>query len=97
MWMAWFLPTAAHRTACLRRREIAGTRLNAAAVAQQADIATLNSNLQQEIAAKGMVFNTPRTEPFRDKLRSAGYYAEWKGKFGDEAWAILERYTGKLG
>jgi hypothetical protein len=44
-----------------------------------------------------MVFNTPRTEPFRDKLRGAGYYAEWKGKFGDEAWSILERYAGKLG
>jgi tripartite ATP-independent transporter DctP family solute receptor len=78
-------------------REIAAKHLNAAAVAQRADIATLNSNLQQEIAAKGMVFNTPRMEPFRDKLRSAGYYTEWKGKFGDEAWAILERYTGKLG
>jgi tripartite ATP-independent transporter DctP family solute receptor len=78
-------------------REIAAKHLNAAAVAQRADVATLNSSLQQEIAAKGMVFNTPRVEPFRDKLRSAGYYAEWKGKFGDEAWAILERYTGKLG
>ena len=33
--------------------------------------------------------------PFR-KLRQAGFYAEWKGKYGDEAWAILERSTGKL-
>jgi tripartite ATP-independent transporter DctP family solute receptor len=94
----WFL---ANRRAWERLptqiREIAAKHLNAAAVAQRADIAALNSNLQQEIASKGMVFNTPRTEPFRDKLRSAGYYAEWKGKFGEEAWSILERYAGKLG
>ena len=29
-------------------------------------------------------------------MSKAGFYAEWKGKFGDEAWAILERNTGKL-
>ena len=27
----------------------------------------------------------------------AGFYAEWKGKYGDEAWAILEKSVGKLG
>ena len=59
-------------------------------------MAALNVSLQQELAAKGMVFNTPRTDPFREKLRSAGYYSEWKNKFGAEAWAVLERSTGKL-
>ena len=33
--------------------------------------------------------------PFEQKLREAGFYAEWKGKFGDEAWAILERSVGR--
>jgi TRAP-type C4-dicarboxylate transport system substrate-binding protein len=93
----WFL---ANRRAWERLpapiRDIAAKHLNAAAIAQRADIAALNSSLQQEIASKGMVINTPRTEPFRDKLRSAGYYAEWKSKFGTEAWAILERNTGRL-
>jgi tripartite ATP-independent transporter DctP family solute receptor len=93
----WFL---ANRRAWERLpapvREIAARHLNAAAMTQRADMATLNAGLQQEIAAKGMVFNTPRTEPFRDKLRSAGYYSEWKNKFGSEAWAVLERNTGKL-
>ena len=32
----------------------------------------------------------------RDQLRKAGFYSEWKGKYGDEAWAILERSVGKL-
>ena len=94
----WFL---ANRRAWERLpapiREIAAKHLNAAAVAQRTDVAALNANLQQEIAAKGMVFNSPRTEPFRDKLRSAGFYADWKSKFGEEAGSTLERYTGKLG
>jgi hypothetical protein len=34
--------------------------------------------------------------PFRDKLRSAGFYAEWKGKYGDQAWDLLEKAVGKL-
>ena len=35
--------------------------------------------------------------PFRDKLKQAGFYSEWKGKYGDEAWALLESSAGKLG
>ena len=32
----------------------------------------------------------------RAKLRAAGFYDEWHKKFGDQAWALLEKYTGKL-
>ena len=31
-----------------------------------------------------------------DKLRSAGFYSEWKGKYGDQAWELLEKSVGKL-
>ncbi len=94
----WFL---ANRRAWERLpvplREIAAKHLNAAAMSQRSDMATLNSSLQQELSGKGMVFNTPATDAFRDKLRTAGYYTEWKSKFGAEAWAILERSVGTLG
>jgi TRAP-type transport system periplasmic protein len=52
--------------------------------------------LQQELTSKGLVFNQPNAAPFREKLRSAGFYAEWKGKYGDQAWALLEKSVGKL-
>ena len=29
-------------------------------------------------------------------LRNAGFYAEWKDKYGAEAWAVLEGAVGKL-
>ena len=94
----WFL---ANRRAWERLpvplREIAAKHLNAAAMSQRSDMATLNSSLQQDLTGKGMVFNTLATDAFRDKLRTAGYYAEWKAKFGAEAWAILERSVGTLG
>jgi TRAP-type transport system periplasmic protein len=43
-----------------------------------------------------MVFNQPNSESFRGRMRQAGFYSEWQTKFGPDAWAILERYTGKL-
>ena len=45
---------------------------------------------------RALTFNQPTAAPFRDKLRKAGFYAEWKGKYGDEAWALLEKSVGKL-
>jgi tripartite ATP-independent transporter DctP family solute receptor len=77
-------------------RAIVAKNMNAAAVKERADVAALNASLQKELTEKGLVFNQPKSEPFRDRLRKAGFYTEWKGKFGDEAWAILEKNTGKL-
>ncbi len=41
-----------------------------------------------------MVINEPEPASFREALRKAGFYAEWKKKYGDEAWAILEKAVG---
>ena len=45
--------------------------------------------------AAGVVFNKVDTKPFRDALRAGGFYADWKAKFGDEAWALLEKSVGR--
>lgn len=78
-------------------RQIAAKHFNAAALAQREVMAGLNQSLAKDLAGVGMVINAPELGPFREKLRSAGYYAEWKKKFGAEAWSILERNVGKLG
>jgi TRAP-type transport system periplasmic protein len=77
-------------------RAIVAKHINAAAINERADVAKLNAGLQQELAAKGLTFNQPNTAPFRDKLRSAGFYSEWKSKYGDQAWELLEKAVGKL-
>jgi tripartite ATP-independent transporter DctP family solute receptor len=69
---------------------------NAAAIAERADTAKLNANLQADLAKQGLVFNQPKPDEFRDTLRKAGFYAEWKGKYGAEAWALLEKVSGTL-
>ena len=75
---------------------IVAKNINAAGMKERADVAELNAGLQKELAGKGMAFNQPDPAAFRDQLRKAGFYGEWKGKYGDEAWALLERTTGKL-
>jgi tripartite ATP-independent transporter DctP family solute receptor len=70
--------------------------INAAGVKERDDVGKLNANLQQELTGKGLVFNKLDPAPFRDKLRSAGFYTEWKNKYGDEAWGLLEKAVGKL-
>ena len=77
-------------------RTIVARNINAAGVKEREDVAKLNAGLQQELAGKGLTFNQPNVTPFRDKLRSAGFYAEWKGKYGDQAWELLEKSVGKL-
>jgi TRAP-type transport system periplasmic protein len=77
-------------------RGIVAKQINAAGLKERDDVAKLNATLQQDLAAKGLVFNRPDPTPFRNKLRAAGFYTEWKGKYGDEAWSLLERSVGKL-
>ena len=93
----WFL---ANRRAWERLpqdvREIAAQHINAAGVKEREDVAKLTTGLEKELAGKGLTFNTPDPAPFREKLRSAGFYKEWQGKYGEEAWAILEKAVGKL-
>lgn len=77
-------------------QEIVAKNLNAGAVAERADVAELTKGLRETLTAKGLKFNDVNPAAFREKLRSAGFYGEWKQKFGDEAWTILETAVGKL-
>jgi tripartite ATP-independent transporter DctP family solute receptor len=77
-------------------RTIVAKNINAAAVKERGDTEKLNGTVREELAGKGLTFNQPEVGAFRDKLRSAGFYAEWKGRYGDEAWALLEKSVGKL-
>jgi TRAP-type C4-dicarboxylate transport system substrate-binding protein len=77
-------------------RTIVAKHINAAAVKEREDTAKLNATTQDDLTKKGLIFNQPKVDPFREKLRKAGFYAEWKGKYGDEAWALLEKSVGKL-
>lgn len=78
-------------------RAVVARNWNEAAVAERADLAELNASLRQDLAGKGLVFNQPDVAPFREALRKGGFYAEWRYRYGEDAWSILEASTGKLG
>ena len=77
-------------------KDLVTKQINAAGLKQREDVKKLNDSLQGDLKAKGLAFNNTDAELFRNKLRGAGFYAEWHKKFGEEAWAVLEKYTGKL-
>ncbi len=70
--------------------------LNRAAEEDRADIASLDASLKTKLETQGMQFNTPNPEEFRAILKRDGFYDQWRKTFGDEAWAVMEAYTGRL-
>ncbi|WP_428485641.1 TRAP transporter substrate-binding protein [Rhodopila sp.] len=75
---------------------IVAREMNQSALQERADIAALNGSVAGDLQAKGLVFVEVDKPAFRDALKQAGFYAEWKRKFGDQAWAILESEVGTL-
>ncbi|GJD48593.1 Sialic acid-binding periplasmic protein SiaP [Methylobacterium crusticola] len=67
-----------------------------AADEDRADVAALETSMQDVLRSKGMQIAQVDPAAFRDALRAAGFYREWREKFGDEAWTALEKSTGEL-
>jgi len=77
-------------------QDIVARELNKSALDERADLAKLNSELRGKLTAAGLAFNDIDPAAFRDTLKANGFYAEWRGKYGDEAWGILEAQVGSL-
>ncbi|WP_426443290.1 TRAP transporter substrate-binding protein [Bradyrhizobium genosp. P] len=76
--------------------EIINAAFDAAALQERTDLVAMDRLLQAELTAKGMTFNTPDPVQFRAALVKAGFYTQWQKTYGADAWAALEKYTGKL-
>ena len=63
---------------------------------QRADEARLDAGLKATLQGKGMTFITVDKPAFQAALRKTSFYSDWKGKFGDEAWAALQTAAGPL-
>ena len=77
-------------------RTIVERAFNEAGLKQREDIRKLNESVVGDLQSKGLAINRPDADSFRAKLRESGFYAEWKGRFGPEAWGLLEATVGKL-
>jgi len=98
MWDGWWF--LVNRRAWQRLpqpiQEIVSRNINAAAIEQRRDVAALETVLRGELGAKGLAFNDVEPAPFRARLRESGFYAQWRAKFGEQAWQLLEEATGEL-
>ena len=77
-------------------KAIVAKAFNETALLERDDLAKLDRSLQGELEKKGVTFTKPDLNSFRDKLRAAGFYKEWREKVGADGWALLEKHVGKL-
>jgi tripartite ATP-independent transporter DctP family solute receptor len=77
-------------------RDVVSRVVNESAKGQRAELAEQEAAYERDLLGKGMMINRVDTAPFRESLAKAGYYREWQGKFGEEAWALLEKFAGRL-
>jgi TRAP-type C4-dicarboxylate transport system substrate-binding protein len=70
--------------------------INAAAVQEREDMRKLNADVRAKLEAAGLKFNAVDIAAFRERLKQAGYYKEWRAKVGEEAWSALEKHSGAL-
>jgi TRAP-type C4-dicarboxylate transport system substrate-binding protein len=77
-------------------RTIVAREFNSSALDERQDVAKLNGQLKDKLASGGMQFNNIEREPFRARLKAAGFYKDWRARFGDEAWQTLEAAVGEL-
>jgi tripartite ATP-independent transporter DctP family solute receptor len=77
-------------------QEIVQRNFTAAALAERQDFVAMTQTEQQNLAGRGLTFNTLDTRAFRTVLAGNGFYPDMKKLAGDKAWAILEKYVGPL-
>jgi tripartite ATP-independent transporter DctP family solute receptor len=77
-------------------QDIVTQEFDRSAVQQRADIAKLSESLRADLSAKGIKFIDVDRTAFRQAVSRTSFYSDWRSKFGDEAWAQLEKYAGQL-
>ncbi|HEY0202847.1 MAG TPA: TRAP transporter substrate-binding protein [Acetobacteraceae bacterium] len=79
-----------------RNREIIEREFDQAAQDERADMVMLDPHLRGDLAATGLKLNAVDAPNFQQVLQRAGFYQEWRGKYGEAAWRLLEEYAGAL-
>lgn len=78
-------------------QQVIMTEIDRSALDQRADIAGLNETLRATLGEKGLAFREVDRGAFRAALAKTSFYADWRAKYGDTAWELLEQVSGKLG
>ena len=98
IWDGFWLLANAEAMARLpgRDRGIVEAEFDRSVTDERADLTRLNPGMRGDLVVSGLQLNAVDAAPFQLLLRKAGYYAEWRGRFGDAAWRLLEEAAGGL-
>jgi tripartite ATP-independent transporter DctP family solute receptor len=77
-------------------REIVVRELDHSGEEERADIAVLSQSLRKDLIQKHMNFIDVDRSLFRAALAKTTFYADWKAKYGEQAWGLMESTTGQL-
>ncbi|WP_022982404.1 TRAP transporter substrate-binding protein [Ideonella sp. B508-1] len=77
-------------------QEVMFREFDRAASDERADIAALSKSLRADLGAKGLQFVDVDKAAFKVALGKTSFYKDWRAKFGDEAWKLLEESAGAL-
>src|SRR5262249_13196993 len=77
-------------------RDVLEDRIDKAGALVDSDVARRESSLETNLKAQSMSFNKADIASFQTAVKRSGLYAQWRDSYGAEAWALLERSSGKL-
>ena len=76
-------------------QSVLNREINAAGMLERGDMLNADVALRAKLQSQGLTVNdVPDIAPFRAKLKP--FYTDMKSTFSPEAWALLEKTTGKL-
>lgn len=70
--------------------------LNETALIQREEVKASTSATEKALEAAGLAFNVVDPKTFREALQAGKFYETWRSRYGAEAWAMLEKYSGSL-
>jgi tripartite ATP-independent transporter DctP family solute receptor len=76
-------------------RDIVAKTFIAAALVQRAEVEKIASDVVEQFGKRGVKVYRADKAAFQDVLKKNQYYADWRAKFGEEPWSLLERSIGK--
>lgn len=77
-------------------RSVAAAVFDECAAGQRAQLAREDADYVRQLGERGLTINGTRAEEFRAALTRVKYYEEAQARFGEQPWALLERYAGRL-
>jgi tripartite ATP-independent transporter DctP family solute receptor len=98
MWDGWWLLANLQKWNRLPAnvQEVISRNLDGAALQQRQDVLTNEKQIMLSLPGRGTEVIHVDTQPFKAKLQAAGFYDDWKSRFGAKPWALLEKFTGPI-